>query len=320
VSSLRALILSALSLPIACTSTEGPRVSREEACAELARALCTQASACTPARLTAQFGDLATCIARTSASCPIVFDVPFTSATPERIAQCARDITPLPCDKLSAALPASCVPSPGGLPEGTACFDDAQCESTWCARNDDAPCGKCTLPLQLGNFCVDVGLRNDGTSQKTCGRDLVCVKDTCLTPGRLGESCMSSPCAIGLACGEGFKCVPSPRVGDPCTDWNDQCDHDRGEYCHPETKVCAVVVAAAAGERCGYVRDDYKVCAAGARCIANPEGFDRCVPPAADGAACDRSKGPDCLAPAKCFNGVCMLPSATSCGTVSSRP
>jgi hypothetical protein len=42
-----------------------------------------------------------------------------------------------------------------------------------------------------------------------------------------------------------------------------------------------------------------------------------CVPAAADGAACNEERGPDCVFPASCTNGTCRLPSPNrACGAM----
>jgi hypothetical protein len=39
----------------------------------------------------------------------------------------------------------------------------------------------------------------------------------------------------------------------------------------------------------------------------------KCIAPAADGASCDFLDGPECLPPAQCISGKCLVPDPTAC-------
>lgn len=322
---MRGLILACMlasSQLVACSSDvstdEGSGgVSREQACDDISKAICDQYSKCLPLFVTMGFGDSATCVSRTKASCPTMFDASKTSATPARVSTCAAGLRQLSCEALSTTTPAACVPEPGGLDDGAPCSDDAQCRSTWCPKNETSFCGKCTKLPTAGAACVDLGTKADGEPQKECGRGLTCAKDVCVKPGETGAACDDSkPCALGLACFNG-KCVAAGKPGSKCDPEGKvepACDFAQGAFCNPATKVCQSVVAAKAGESCGIVGTDFKLCSAGGKCVT-PAGAmsGTCVAPAVDGAACNTKDGPDCLAPAKCVGGVCKLPDPTAC-------
>jgi hypothetical protein len=72
--------------------------------------------------------------------------------------------------------------------------------------------------------------------------------------------------------------------------------------------VCTPVVYAKVGEACGITGMMYAVCTASADCK-----MQKCVAPATDGAPCDATNGPGCLAPAKCVGGLCKLEDPAAC-------
>ena len=292
-------------------------VTREQACAQISRAICDQYAKCLPFLLTLGFGDTATCVSRTSASCPVAFDAPSTSSNPARVSACAAELGKLTCEGLTQATPASCIPEPGGLADGASCSDDAQCKSTWCAKNDDAQCGTCRVQPAVSAACVDLGKKNDGTTQKSCGRNLECAKDVCAKPAATGATCgETQPCGLGLACFNS-KCVAAGKPGakcDPAGVTDPGCDLLQGSFCNQTTKVCQAFIYSKAGEACSFSATEIKVCSAGTKCIgATATAPGTCVAPAADGAACNAKDGTDCLAPAKCLDGLCKLPSASAC-------
>jgi hypothetical protein len=321
---MRALILAVglVALPaMACSSnadTENETgVTREKACEDISKAICDQYSKCLPLFISLGFGDVATCVSRTKVGCPTGFDAPSTSSNPARVASCAAEIGKLTCEGLTQATPAVCIPEPGGLADGASCADDAQCKSTWCAKNEDASCGTCAVQPAVGAACVDLGKKNDGSTQKSCGRNLECAKDACAKPAPTGAACSDSqPCGIGLACFNS-KCVAAGKPGskcDPAGVTEPGCDLLQGSFCNQTTKVCQAFIYSKAGEPCSFSATEIKVCSAGSKCIgATATSPGTCVAPAADGAACNVTNGPDCLAPAKCRDGLCKLPSASAC-------
>lgn len=292
-------------------------VSREAACDQFSKAFCDVYAKCLPVFITAGFGDVATCYTRIGKTCPATFDAPKTSATPAKISTCAEGVKNLACEALSTSTPQACIPAPGGIEDGAGCSDDAQCRSTWCPKNDEGFCGKCTALPKAGAPCVTLPAKADGSVQKECGRGLSCVKDVCVVPLGSGAACSdATSCSLGLTCFNA-KCVAAGKPGSKCdpegkTDPN--CDFLQGAICNPATKVCQELGKANAGQPCGVIGSEYKICTAASKCIV-PSGAmsGTCIAAAIDGAACDLEKGPDCLGPAKCVGGVCKLPDPALC-------
>jgi hypothetical protein len=296
----------------------GSGVTREQACTDAIHAICGQYQKCIPLIVSVGFGDEATCESRLKSSCNDAWDAPGSTSTPDKVDSCAKSIEKVTtCDALGASTP-ECSAVPGTLADGAGCTGDAQCKSTWCAKNDEATCGKCTKITAAGDPCVDTGKKADGTSDKKCSSNLTCnAKGTCVKAAAKGESCSADaqPCALSLAC-FGGKCVEAGKAGakcDPAGTTDPPCDFAQGVFCNPVDKVCKLFQYAKAGESCGVVGTDYKICVAGAKCSVDGAGTGTCVAPAADGSPCDLTKKIGCLSPAQCEGGTCKLPSASSC-------
>lgn len=291
-------------------------ITREQACDEIASAICDQYEKCLPLLIDVGYGDVATCKTKTAAICPKTFDAPGTTANPQKTSTCATGLRILSCEALSTSTPAACVPDPGTLADGAACSEDGQCKSTWCPKNDDATCGKCTPLSTAGGACTDLGKKADGSVQTTCSRGLSCAADKCVKPSETNGSCSDAvPCALGLAC-FGGKCVVAGKAGakcDPEGKTDPSCDFLQGVFCNQVTKVCQLFGQAKVGETCGLVGTEYKLCIASAKCVTGGKTSGTCVAPAIDGAACDNDKGPGCTAPSKCVAGVCKAPDPTAC-------
>lgn len=306
---------------LACSSNVSPEagtggVTKQQACDEFSKAFCDVYQKCLPIFVTAGFGDVATCVARISKSCPATFDAPQTSANPNKISTCAGAVKVLSCEAISSATPAACIPDPGGLVDGATCIDDAQCKSTWCAKTEDSHCGKCTTQPKAGQPCIKL-TSSTGATETECGRNLNCTKDICVAPLGSGSACTdATSCAIGLVCFSG-KCVSAGKAGQSCDPEGKtavSCDFLQGVFCNPSTKVCQEYAKSSAGQPCGVVSGEFKICTGGSKCIV-PSGAMQgtCMAPAIDGGACDTTKGPDCVAPAKCIGGVCKLPDPSLC-------
>ena len=139
------------------------------------------------------------------------------------------------------------------LINGVACVDNAQCQSTWCARGDNMTCGACGPKPTAGTSCAN----------QECGEGLSCVKDVCVTPGMAGAGCDADhPCRAGYACkgvtpGSMGTCALGIAAGGACEAFlgpnNAGCDQTKGLYCHPTMRVCTAVSYAKTGEACGVV-------------------------------------------------------------------
>ncbi len=303
-----------LLLAMGCSSgssgSSTPTVSAAQACDDAISALCDTYNKCVPFFLQVGFGDVATCKTRLKlGGCEKSFALNGTSATPDKLEQCAKDIPGVTCsDVLGKKQVASCVPTPGTLVDGSACAEDAQCVSTFCSKKSDSNCGVCAKLPASGADCP-------GGTNEECGRELICVSKKCYKPGAKDATCdkTTQPCGAGLSC-YGGKCVTAAKAGEKCDGQEKtapNCDITAGLGCNPLNGTCQILPVSKPGEPCGLTGSDYKVCGAGGRCSGAATGT--CQAPAADGAACDTAKGPDCLAPARCVSGQCKLPDPTTC-------
>jgi hypothetical protein len=76
----------------------------------------------------------------------------------------------------------------------------------------------------------------------------------------------------------------------------------------------SLVVAACGGSTSGTTVSPDTACNDAAGCKAdNSALIGVCVGSATDGAACDPAKGPSCLPPARCSNGVCTITDPATC-------
>ena len=284
----------------------GSSVSADKACTDLAASVCTQLNNCAAPLVTTLYGDVATCQARAKLGCLPSLMAPSTSATPDKLDKCATAVNAITCDALyTRNTPTACVPDPGKLANGAACGDDAQCTSTYCKKPANAVCGVCGARATAGGAC---------SIDADCDFKLKCANMLCVAYGAVGASCDGGhPCAAPNVCrggtcavpaGAGQACTPSASGGD--------CDQTKGLYCAPTSRVCAVATFVGAGQPCGFVNGGFVGCSGGGNCkLAGVTGT--CTAPAADGAACDATNGPDCMQPAECVNNVCKLPDPASC-------
>lgn len=279
----------------------------EQACAELASAYCSKLAACAPILVQVAFGDPTRCATRMQIECVPNLKLPGTGQTPAGYSTCAKAFGGVACaDVFSANLPASCLPQPGQLTDGMPCGDDSQCKSTYCIKNGD--CGVCGQVAAEGKSCADTD----------CARGLDCnAQDVCVKPGAKGAACDGDrPCGTGLSCFNSV-CTEELKAGqacDPLGKTTPACDSLTGVYCNAQTKVCTTVQLASAGQPCGIVGGAVAVCTAAGRC-QRPSGSlsGSCLAAAADGAACDETKGPSCMGPATCKNSVCTVPNYAAC-------
>ncbi|GAC1352537.1 MAG: hypothetical protein NVSMB1_16390 [Polyangiales bacterium] len=283
-------------------SSSDQNVTVEKACADEAAAACDSFSRCAPLVVTLSFGDLAKCKERALLGCASRFTATGTSETTAKAERCVAAVASATCaNLLSATAPSGCETLPGKLIDGTACGDNAQCASTFCAKKAGAGCGTCAPANVEGGPCE---------SDDACGRGLKCAPTKkCTKSALIAASCdpMSAPCAAGLSC-YGGKCVAGAKSGDKCDPLEKtapNCDLLQGLIC---STTCKPLVFANAGEACGQVGMDFKLCRGGGDC---KDG--KCVAPAVDGGKCDDAMGPGCLSPATCVNGACKLPDAGSC-------
>jgi hypothetical protein len=106
------------------------------------------------------------------------------------------------------------------------------------------------------------------------------------------------------------------------TDGGSRCDSRFSLYCNSEAgKVCAQAATANASEACGTIDGGAVDCLALSFCQKDAGAKEgTCVPPAADGAACDTANGPSCAAPSRCVlsdagvtAGICQATNFQGC-------
>ena len=287
----------------------GSGVSADKACTDLAASLCTQIQNCAAPLISTGYGDVATCQARAKLGCMPTLMAPGTSATPDKLDKCATALSASTCDALyTRDPPTACLPDPGKLADGAACGDDAQCANKYCKKPANAVCGVCAAHATAGGAC---------TVDTDCDVKLACGNNVCVAYGALGGTCDAGhPCAPPNVCKSGTCAMPA-EAGQACTPSlsGGDCDETKGLFCNPSSVtagVCAVATFAGPGQPCGLVNGGVVGCSGGARCVRTG-AMGTCLAPAADGAACDSTNGPDCVAPAECVGGVCKLPDPASC-------
>lgn len=307
------------------TTGAGSNANAAQACAGSAKARCEKRDACTNGVANkVRFGDEPTCEARDQDNCNAALDAPSTSTTPDSVTACGSSITAQTCSEfLAGTTTSACEPTAGKIANGAACLYGAQCQSTYCAVPIGAACGTCAPLPKVGDSCAVTG---------NCGRDLVCTRDTsvCVVPVGLNGACgRGAPCEPTLGCvgattlRMGTCQARASTVGaacDPLERTAPSCESALGLYCDATSGTCKDVGFATTGQTCGATATGEVVCTGGASC-QRPSGSrtGTCVAPAADGAPCDPTNGPDCLSPARCIttssgaSGTCKLPDATAC-------
>ena len=284
-------------------------VGGAQACTDLATAYCTKVQGCAPIFVEVSFGDVAGCIARASQSCVTALVGNGTSASPATHEACAAGFASASCDDLlNGKPPSACVIAPGKLADAAACGEDAQCQSAFCGKPAGAYCGTCARPPAAGDACI--GGR--------CGLSLACGANAkCVTPGALDATCdANTPCLTTLSCGNG-KCAAALAPGatcDPQQKTTPGCQTTAGYYCNTVTTKCTQVTVGTTNQQCGVARNGVTLCSAAGFCrgaTATTPGV--CIGAAADGAACDDTKGPACMAGSHCVSAVCKKDDPGAC-------
>ena len=287
-----------------------------QACADYAKATCTQANSCSPFTTTLNFGDEATCEQREALGCMALFGVHGSTLTAASLDACAQAITGETCEQyLDNHQPSACS-FVGTLAAGSACGTGSQCESGYCQLAKGTTCGTCAT--QTGKCTTD----------GDCPSDQFCYSGSCITPVSPPAMCDNTThiCVRSLVClGEQEAdsglggCGQPGMVGAACQDDGD-CAGGIGIVCDIATQLCVAAQKATAGQPCGIVNGALVECTGGAACAnlmkvndagAPVEGT--CHPPAADGAPC--GSGVNCMLPAVCNSKTftCTLPDPGSC-------
>jgi hypothetical protein len=247
---------------------------------------------------------MATCLARDKLSCDAYLQTRNTESASQLLA-CANALNAQTCDEFlygTTRLDACKLP-PGPLVDGTACVYGAQCQSLHCKTAVGAVCGVCAQKSPEGGAC--------GRSSDCAGGHCNLALMTCAARPELGQPC-TGICYGALVCapttsdasdGSGVCRTPLGN-GAACDPQNDLCDQLWvGATCDAVTQKCVTTqTVVGPGQNC-----DIAWCSGGGNCTnGDSDGGYICVPPAADGAACDT--GNPCLWPAQCINKVCQLP------------
>jgi len=302
---------------LACSSP----VTATQACTDLATAVCNKTSECAPPVFTEVYGDVGTCVSRTTTSCEQALAAPGTGDTPDFTDSCSQGYTSASCtDLLQNNQPQQCVRTTfGTVGAGSACGADGQCSTGVCQIDPTTGCGTCIQPAQAGGACK---------SSADCVAGLVCAATaqsttTCVAPVGQSQACSTAvpviPCQAGLLC-SGGNCVQPLAAGSACDPKNSQCDTLNGYWCTPKGTRCVAIKFAGPGETCGYdsTSGDLTACtgaggAGGCQNVDQKTLQGTCAAAAADGAACDASKGPFCEPPANCISGTCQVVDPSTC-------
>ncbi|HMJ52006.1 MAG TPA: hypothetical protein VK540_08010 [Polyangiaceae bacterium] len=298
-------------------SVDGSGVTGEQACTEIASALCSKYDACAPLAITILFGDLATCNAVAKTACLGSLQATKTAATADTFLQCSQDLKMAACtDILAHQSPPSCHPKGGTVGNGMACGDDWQCMSGHCAIPDNTTCGVCASLAPAGGPCPK-------KTDDECEFGLVCADNfLCVTPGAAGASCDANhPCANPLVCAGATMtaqgtCTTGGALGAPCT--SDQgCSLLQGLWCtRAANRTCASVVGADPGMPCGFMSvTAFSLCkggGAGGGCnLVAGTAMGTCPRLGMPGEACTDTA--PCKVGAKCVNGLCAVREPAAC-------
>ena len=279
---------------------EAPReISIDQACSDFTAAVCGRMRACTPFLLQTSYGDARMCAARSALQCKPTLAAPGSQASAAQLNACARAISLEGCDEaLDNPQPSACDIG-GALAEGAPCAAGQQCQTGYCKMSAGGVCGTCVKRVGARYTCLADG---------DCVAGLVCDRGACAAPGGADSPCGGAlpACSRALTCLSGTCRKPS-TIGARCASATD-CDGNHGLYCNVLTRQCAQMLITTANQPCGVLHNTLVACAAGSTCLRG-----KCIPPAADGASCDFLDGPECLPPAQCISGKCLVPDPTAC-------
>lgn len=285
--------------------------SIEEACTELAKSSCELLQRCDPDTLNRVYGDSATCTVRQQLGCTYQFPANSRTTT-QSFVDCAHALSAAACSQVLVNQAVvltnltACRPQPGGQSNGTLCYADSQCQSTFCNKGTlGGLCGACAKRAAVDEDC----------NATACDYGLICAQqggqpNRCVpaSTAALGESCdQTARCQAGLIC-VGQKCAATLKAGDACIpgQGSDACDRPQGLYCDQNAQRCAATQYVKAGQACGGgAQNQRTTCSGSSRCINDQI----CLGPAGDG----QSTVYSCLPPAIAANRVCTLPDPKLC-------
>lgn len=289
--------------------------SQDEACTQYSQASCDALQRCNPDTFNRIYGDSNTCLTRQKLACSYQFPQ-NSNTTPQNFVDCAKAVPAASCNQLLvnqilmlSNLP-ECRPQPGTQENGSLCYADAQCQSTFCDRG------------VLGGLCGACGQRallNEDCTATACDFGLICAQQNsgpkrCVAPATVaaGGSCeQDARCQAGLIC-VGQKCTPVLKAGDACPALGgggsqfDACDRTQGLSCDGNTLKCVATQYVKPGGACGGAVPNQRTTCTGSSSCKNDQ---LCLGPAGDG----QTTAYSCLPPAIGVNGVCTLPDPPLC-------
>lgn len=286
-----------------------------------ATSLCAKLDTCAPFLMKAIYGDAVGCADRLTKSCSEQCRSRGTGMTETAILACESALSGASCNEVFANALAECAVS-GTLTDGTACGDNSQCTSGFCAHRG-ALCGTCAAKGSAGAACPS-------GSNDECKTGLVCSGGkVCAAPAALGAPCddTTAPCLTGTFCTSSKTCASTVAAGADCPGAflnlvDGAVCFGKGTAANPQT--AKQLETTPVGQACGLAPGDNAgptLCAPGgvAACTAvsgaaalfglPTKGI--CAGEKRDGYAC--SAGDLCQAGAQCINGICQIPSGRYC-------
>jgi hypothetical protein len=242
-------------------------------------------------------------------ACPDYYFNADSNRTVANVAACLGTLAALTCTDIALNLVPACLAGGNGS-EGDPCAYGSQCQSNAC-KSSGTQCSTCQSETPLGgpcgagsSYCQGDSFCNFGTGLCTDAHTIVYAKqgEPCDLIGTPVVGCEGDLQCLGPSSPYKGTCTAPPGSGQPCSASNGICA--AGATC----SVAAGWICLAAGD-----------CGAGLQCDANSycragDGGLTCLPRATVGQPCDDSGSsalPPCLAPAVCYVGTCVVPTAS---------
>ena len=243
----------------------------DDGCGKLAKATCNLLVKCGDGGFfQANFGDLDRCTSRIDAGCRASLQAPGTGESQAHLDDCYFKIDKGCVEffarntKLWLKTPWAGLcdlnPPHGKGVEGSACAENAQCDSGLFCRPGPSGCGVCKASLGQGATCGD---------DLDCGPRLVCASDKTCEPAEIinGSCGVDRPCAADLFCLAAVKeCrETAQKAGDKCDPKTNACDATRGLVCGPGNTCVTTSVKPPVADGAACV--DGVACTSPARCV-----------------------------------------------------
>jgi hypothetical protein len=301
---------------LACSGDDGAAViTVDQACAGFADAVCAKVDSCYATAIRIAYGSVEVCKTRQLIACKAAASAPSTAITTDKIQTCAAGQKNATCGSLYRSdVIAECPTLAGTLGTGAPCYDNAQCQSAFCGKAEDANCGTCQAPPAAGGACVG----------GKCPSGLHCDEsDKCTKPASSGQKCTGNDdCQSDLTCNAG-SCGTPAKAGEGCSlegKTAPACDRLAGLWCNVKSNKCEAYKAASGGAPCGLdaAAGTLTLCDASAYCQTTDAATFKgtCLARPADGAACKDDAlggGTTCVPPAVCEGGTCKAPDSAVC-------